>query len=340
MDSFDNYVSADLTEKHLAIGAGATINAAGGRRASSCARLGTIAQAIISRGFTVSGNTVIMGFAYKTNLINSGSSIVRILSTGTAQITLGLDASGFIRAFRGDHSGTLLGTAIIGAIGVGVFNYIELKSVIAPATGGSVIVRINGLEVLNVPSVNTSNTGGSVWNGFQFGNNGGTGTVVTWDYDDLYLLDGSGIAPWNDFLGDVRVDARNSTAPGATTGFTAVPAVPNWQNVDDAAPNDDTDYNTAPTAGLTDTFVFQDAPVVGAVLFGVQHCIQAKKADAGIGTIAPVIRHGGVDNVGASQTLGTNYAYTLAINQTNPGTGLAWTEADFNAAEFGYKRVT
>src|SRR5262252_3237638 len=65
-----------------------------------------------------------------------------------------------------------------------------------------------------------------------------------------------------------------------------LPAGSNFQNVDDATPNADTDYNQA-TGVATDTFVVQDVPVTGAILYGVQHCMITKKSDAKAATIAP-----------------------------------------------------
>jgi hypothetical protein len=34
------------------------------------------------------------------------------------------------------------------------------------------------------------------------------------------------------------------------------------------------------------------------------------------------------------------YAPLTQVQPTNPGTAAQWIEADFNAAEFGYKRVS
>jgi len=109
--------------------------------------------------------------------------------------------------------------------------------------------------------------------------------------------------------------------------------------VDEIPPNDDTDFTTAASAGLTDTFVVQDAPVANAIIYGVQHCLNAKKSDAGVASIAPVIRPSGVDFVGADLAPGTAYSYLLQIAATNPATGAQWTEAQFNAAEFGVRRT-
>jgi hypothetical protein len=161
---------------------------------------------------------------------------------------------------------------------------------------------------------------------------------VTITFDDFYVLDGTGPAPLNGFLGDCRVDVRLPTAAGATTGWTPS-AGANWAAVDDAAPNADTDYVSAATSPLTDTYTIQDAPVPGALLYGVQLCASLKKSDAGTCSVAPVVRHSGVDYPGTAVNPGTAYAFAVVPYGTNPGTGAPWTEADFNAAEFGIKRT-
>jgi hypothetical protein len=159
------------------------------------------------------------------------------------------------------------------------------------------------------------------------------------DYDDLYVLDGSGPAPRNDFLGDCRVDVRLPTAQGNSHAWTPTPVVDNALNVDDPAPDDETTYNATTTVGATDTLVVQDAAVAGGTLFAVQLSLNQRKTDAGTCTIAPVVRHAGVDYPGAGLNPGTTYVYGVTPYNTNPGTAAAWTEADFNAAEFGYKRT-
>jgi hypothetical protein len=140
--------------------------------------------------------------------------------------------------------------------------------------------------------------------------------------------------PLNDFFGRVRVDARVPTGAGATTGFTPL-AGSNWQNVDDAAPDDDTTYSSATTV-VTDTFVVQDAPVAGATIFGVQHNLSMKKSDAGVCTVAPVIRHSGADNVGSNINPSTSYG--LAVNQTTQVHQLSGLKL-ISMHEFGYKRT-
>jgi hypothetical protein len=239
-----------------------------------------------------------------------------------------------LEVFRGDHGGTSLGTTSSG-LTPGAFGYVEVK-IVLHASAGTVLVKIDGATVLNLTSQNTANSG-TAWDSFTTLGSA-AGFSVNIDYDDLYLADGSGAAPWNDLLGDVRVDARVPTGAGATTGWTPSTGS-NYANVDDATPDDDATYNSAATSPLTDTFVVQDAPVAGATIYGVQQCLSMKKSDSGTCTVALVVRHSGTDYVGSDLSPGMSYTYGLAITQTNPGTSAQWTESDFNAAEFGYRRT-
>jgi len=243
---------------------------------------------------------------------------------------------------RGTANGTVLATSS-GSIASVIPAYLELKVKIDPALG-TVELHMNGATAFApLTNQNTRITANSAWNGIALGSaevntnswvNGSSGSL---DYDDLYVLDGAGAAPWNTFLGDVRVDASSPTGPGTTTQWSPS-AGANWQCVDEKPPNDDTDFVESMTSGAIDTFVVPDAPV-GAIIFGVQQCIALKKTDAGSGSAAPIIRHSNVHYPGATLSPSTTYGYGLQINQVNPGTSAQWTEADFNAAEFGYKRI-
>jgi hypothetical protein len=336
MDSFDHYATADISAKYQNVTGAPTIVSAGGRRGGGCLQITSSTIILYTRTLPVSGNTLVVGHAVKISAFSASQ-----LATGgprlagAAQLTLEISSTGYMQVIRGSSTGTVLGTATTGQLTLNTYYYIELKAVIHP-TAGSAIVRVNGVDVLNLTGVNTAGTGSAGWDAYAL-HCGNAGTV-TLQLDDLYVFDGSGSAPLNDFLGDVRVDARVATAAGATTTWTPSTGS-NWQNVDDATPNGDTDYNATFSVPATDTFPVQDAPVPGATLYGVQVSISAKKSDAGAGSLAPVIRHSGTDYAGSDLALGTGYLYVLRVYATNPGTGAAWTEADFNAAEFGYKRT-
>ena len=342
MDSVDHYVTADLLEKWTAKGSSPTVSAGNGRRGSSSLRITDNYQYAV-KVVNASGTTAILGLAFKPSTL-SPSQVFGIYDgvNSREHISLKLNADGSLSAYIGHSSsqppannmGTVIGTTAAGLVAAGVFTYIELKVVIHDTTG-TVDVRVNGASVLSLTNQDTANNS-TVWSAIWVGTSAFSMTI---DYDDIYVCDGTGSSPWNGFLGDCRVDARVPTGAGATTGWTPS-AGANYACVDDAAPDDDTDYVTAATSGLTDTYVVQDAPVAGAALYGIQHCLNLKKMDAGTCTVAPIIRlSGGSDVAGADLTPSTTYAYGLQIAATQPG-GAAWTEAAFNAAEFGYRKTS
>ena len=292
--------------------------------------------------------TAIVGFGYLVSHVDAigttGFQLCSIRDGATSQVSLRLNQDLTLSVVRGEHNGTVLGTTSVGISAASYF-FIEMKVTIH-ASAGTVDVWINGVNRLSLTAQNTRNTAIAQWNvfslGMQFsvaGNNGGN--FRTADWDDVYVLDGTGAAPWNGALGDVRVDYSPVTAAsvnGAPNTQWTPSAGSNYQNVDDAAPNDDTDYNTGLTVGVLDTFVVQDAPA-NSTVYGVQVNLSFKKTDVGICSVAAAARHAGADYVGSDMAGGTMYAYGRQVWPTNPGTLAQWTEAGFNAAEFGYKRT-
>jgi hypothetical protein len=113
---------------------------------------------------------------------------------------------------------------------------------------------------------------------------------------------------------------------------------------DTPGPDGDGTFNATATINAMDTFEMQDVAVPGAAFYGVQVVRSQKKSDAGTCSIAPVVRCADGasvvdDRIGPTVAPGTNYTWAITPYSLNPGTGLPWTEAEFNAAEFGYVRT-
>lgn len=352
-DGFDHYVTADRFTKwtsEVTAGGSGVISAPNGRHSSSSMRLtnGSYQQ----NGWlkvlpVVDPTTCIVGVGYRHTTAAPGrGGIISVLDAGTVQVSLCVNTDSTFSVLRADpQGGTVLGPASsVVTMPVNAFAYLELKVVIHPSAG-SYDVRMNGVSILSATGLNTRNSANNSWNTVGLGHIGTAsvgGFTYTRDYDDLYVLDGSGAAPYNTFLGDVRADALYPTGVGVvaatwTTGPT--PALVNHQMVDETAPNSDTDYVQSDTIGQEETFACGDVPVPGSAVLAVQVLLSAKKTDAGPSLVAAVIKpSGGSSQVGTSQALGTGYGYASQIYTAIPGGG-AWTEADFNAAEFGYKHV-
>lgn len=332
LDSYDHHGGSALAAKY-ATNSGGGINGSSGRRSSQSLVCGS-GDYVLTRTLPVSGTTAIVGVGikYVGGVPGSTSAAIAIRSGATAQVTFAFNSSGYGVVYRGTTAGTLLGTT--SAIGASTsFVFVEL-SIVIHASAGTVSVRFDGAEVLSLTGQNTAATGSALWDVVQLGN----GAVQT-TFDDLYILDGSGAAPLNAVLGDCRVDARYPTAEGASSAWTPLSGSDNALMVDETSSDDDTTYNSTATVNATDTHVVQDAAVAGGTIYGVQLCILQKKTDSGTCSIAPVVRHSSTDYPGTATNPTTSYAYALQPYGTNPGTSAAWTEADFNAAEFGYKRT-
>jgi hypothetical protein len=342
MDSFDHYATADITEKGYGLFTNGTATlsiGAFGRRSSNGVRVapGGAWVGNMAKSMSPSGAAFVVGFSFKCSALpSSACTVIQVRDAGTTQLSLQLNTGGTVTILRGTTS-LATSTAVLAA---GTTYYVEFKGVIDPSAG-SVSMQVDA-SATGWPSFsgNTRATANTSWNSICFGaNHTGLGTwTANVDFDDLYVLDQSGSAPWNTFLGDCRVDALLPSGAGATTGWTPSTGA-NYACVDETAPNDDTDYVSTSTTGATDTYTYPDAPVTGATIYGIQHCLALKKSDAGTCTVAPVVRHSGTDYVGSDLSPSTSYAYGLAVQQTNPGTSAQWTEAGFNAAEFGVKRT-
>jgi hypothetical protein len=213
-------------------------------------------------------------------------------------------------------------------------------------TDGEIELRIDGVTVLAVTGVDTTNSavtvGEVIFGGFDGVNRGLA--------DDIYLLTVDGGA-FGDFLCTtdalLGVSYAAPAATGSHAGFTAVGAASTADAIDETpvgglsnlSPST-ADYASATSDGLVDTFPLTFSkidtggnPTLTRILT-VQWAVYALGNGSGI---RPVVRSGGVDYTYATHTLTASYGYKTAFIDTDPATGLAWTQESLAAAEFGYQ---
>lgn len=328
IDSFDHYAAAQATMKGWT---GTAMSIQTGRT-GSCARW--VGQQVGQRSLPASIGTVIVGFAFRTNSYSINNvSFLNLLDTGTKHIDLRIDSGGHIYITR---NGTTLGTCGT-VISLNTWLYLELKVNISDTVGAPVI-RINNVAetitwVTGTSSTqDTRNGANASVNQLQLGSGNGSGSV-TCEYDDLYICDTAGSVN-NDFLGDIRVSALMPTGAGTYTDFTPSTGS-NWQNVDDATTNSDTDYNSATTSGLKDTYTYSDLTSAGTV-YGIQHVPNLRKATPGMREVTPIARISSTDyDLTSGYTLNDSYVFVPKIVELNPATSSAWDSTTINAAEFG-----
>ncbi len=332
VDSFDHYVTADLAEKWTTVTGTPTISAGNGRRGTACLRTNAQAQHVTK---TLDAQaTWIVGVAIKLTNAVTGTVMpfIQLVDASTVQTDVRINNDGTISVTR---NGTTLGTSTF-ALSAGVFYYIEFKCLINNSTG-TYEVRVDGSNKVSGTGADTQSSANASANQVRVGYVSSSGSPDP-DIDDVYICDATGSTN-NDFLGDCRVDYYGPNGNGNTSQLTGSDgnSTDNYLLVDEAAPNDDTDYVESATVGNKDTYALADMTHTPTSIFGIQVLASAKKDDAGARSIATVTRSGTTDFDGATQALSTSYIYYSDVREVDPNTSAAWTKANFNSSEPGVK---
>jgi len=211
------------------------------------------------------------------------------------------------------------------------WHYVELQ--VTQGSGNGVLsVRLNGVLAIQMNAQDTIRGGGPLLTAF-IGAIPGQSCPLTLDVDDFYIADTSGSIN-NTFLGDVRVDTLKAQADGSLNQWTVMPSgTAAWEAVSD---EDDSTSISAPSIGLRQSFDVAPLPVMATpAIFGVQLSMLARKTDAGLGKVKGLVVSGAQTAVSADVILQEQQAWQCALFERNPNGNVQWTEAAFNAAEFG-----
>ncbi|MDX9689006.1 MAG: hypothetical protein RBT70_00875 [Alphaproteobacteria bacterium] len=333
IDGFDHYTtSSQLPYKYNIVCSSSYAALDAGRRSGSQALRVYSSSGYVAK--TLGDQpTWIVGAAVKLeSLPSSNGPVFAFLDgNGDSQACLCVSSTGALVLKRGSSSGTTLATSN-NALLAGVWNFIEAKITVADS-GGIFSACVNGQEWVTY----TGDTKYSSYYAYasSIKLNGMPSIVKVW-YDDFYICDGTGSVN-NDFLGDVRVDTLFPSGIGNAAEFTPTGSANNWENVDDASPDEDASYNVSDTVGKKDTFSLSDLSALDSSVFGVQENILARKDDAGTRLLRGLVRVDSADHEGGDLSLGDSYGDFTQIWEKNPSTSVNWTESEVNAAEFGYK---
>jgi len=253
--------------------------------------------------------------------------------SGNAQLTMTFNiTTGIISVYRGSTAVFLGSTAsVLPASG---WRFVEFGATIH-SSSGTVTVKVDGVTVLNLAGQNTqgyvsSTTVGLVnWASQSASYNGCS--IAHW-----YFCDDSGSAPWNTFLGDVRVQTVFPTSNDAVQ-FTPVGLASNWQNAAKVPPVPAVDYNSDTVVGHQDTFNCGASAAGVTSVYGVHVKALFQKTDAGARSMQTVLKSGVTTDLGPSTAISSSTQQVKKIYQTDPNTSAQWTLSNANAAQPGYK---
>lgn len=273
---------------------------------------------------------VFIGFALKLTAHATGR-FLDIKGDGgvTTHLSFAFPSSTTIEVYRGGSGGTALASATLAAP-LTWSTYLEISATIADA-GGAVEIKSNGISILTF-SGDTKNAGtNTTIDNISFGKMTGFSPAIY--VDDVYICDSTGSAPYNTFLGDVRVHTMTPSAAGTTTQFTPSSGA-NYTTVDEL-PYSATDYVSASSPSTKDTYQLSDLPAGTSTIYAVQTNLIAKKTDAGSVALRPVVRSGGTDYAGSSVVLPSSDATISNLRVQDPATSTAWTSGGVNGMEAG-----
>jgi hypothetical protein len=197
-------------------------------------------------------------------------------------------------------------------------------------------VWINNVLVVEADGVDTQNGGvaGTTSVGFL-----GVNTRTMY-WNDLYVLDDQG-SDLNERLRLWQVDSSLPDGAGTTQDFpTLEPASPTTHHtkVNEQSIDDDTSYVESVDAGDIELFTMANLPAFAAsTIAAVLLNFVGRKSEAGQRRLAhAVTRPTSVNYHGANVGLpAESYQHFIKTWVLNPQTGLPWTDAEFNASEFG-----
>lgn len=289
-----------------------------------------------------------------------GANVIAYVRSDTfTQVALIVNSNGTLTVVRGDDPttntpGKVILSTTADAILWGETYYIEIKTKIH-ASNGTFKLVVNGDTWLDLSGIQTYHDDGEGltptvgWNEVVIGkaSSGGSGLGVAgqmiWDYDDLYIGDTDSTDVNNtivDLIGDVAIDWRAPTQDGAMTDWSLSAGTDHFDNVNDNPPDDDTTYNYSVDPNDIDTFVIEDVPISGVDIIAVNVIHSARRPSAGASSTANVVRIGGSNYADAGTGNTTSYTFNEWIINKNPSDQTTITEANFNAYEVGYKKIS
>lgn len=228
------------------------------------------------------------------------------------------------------RNSTILATGSSTILADGLWHRIEMKVSNVSHDVGQVEVRIDGVADIVFTGDLLDGGPATLHSGLVRAQNCNLDDVLIWT---------SGGTSFNNFIGDIVIDTLRPNGVGATTQSTPLSGAA-WAAVDDATLDAHTTYTAINTAGLKDTYAYSNMTVTPAVIHGVVVSTQAQSPGMTPRKLKAIARLGTTEVDGAEKTvllnMGNGYGLSQEVYAAKPGGG-AWTRADIDAAEFGWK---
>lgn len=273
------------------------------------------------------GVDIIVGVAFKTTIYTATPIYIRTNSGDYFNINIGSDYIGLFSGFSN------IDTIVYEPQFIDEWNYVELKLQISPSiSANSCVVRLNGVEVINLPEgSDTANIGSTRINHIQL-------WAFDCIFDDLYICDSTGLTN-NDFLGDCKVKAIRPAADGTYTDGVPSTGTSHYSVVNGTTYTPGTGIQLA-TVGDKESFRMTQlttSSIYNGTIHGIQLSSTTVRYDGkGVPEVANLIIDGATETELPSSIIpyATASTSTTQIISTDLNSA-PWTAESINSAEFG-----
>jgi hypothetical protein len=276
---------------------------------------------------------------YDVALTNVTPHIIRFLNAAGNKLTyIQLLPTGQLQAVN--SQGTVLGTSSLSwKITANAWHHIECK-VVFDGAAGSVEIRVNGVQALQVAGVNTI--------GNQLGpcamceisntdeNSNGHGIYMK----DWIIWNSLG-AHNNDFFGTCQVISLVPNSDTALGAWTLTGAANGYSILATAPPNDTHYLDAAYPGGVGSPaqFGLTDLPIDVTSVRGLQTYVRAAKVDGGDGNLKTSLVSGASTGDGVDRPITSAQTYWKDIFELDPATAAPWTVGGANAVQLKITRT-
>ena len=320
VDGFDHYASTQAAEKFWT---GSPFGMVPGRGFGGQA-MDVIINNGVRKTLPSSYSTLIVGAAIQVDDTAAGE-FMRLWGGGLPAINIGINGSQ--RLTIADSSGLVVATGTT-IVPLGSWFYVELKT--TKGSTGTAELHLNGAAEI---ASTVGNYGTANYDQLEFNNHSLSGHTFV---DDVVGMDTTGSAPQNDYLGDIRIETLYPVADGSYTAWTPKFGTDHYAMVDEHLIDGDGSYVYDANPGDKDSYILET--FIGTI-FGAQLNIGARKGDAPLRQIKPLIKQSGTDYLGALATLSSDYVFYSWQLDKDPS-GADWLAATINADEFGQELIT
>jgi len=274
-----------------------------------------------------------IAFVFNVDSLVARDILALTAAAGTVSVRLAIDGSGQLLVYAGAGAGTLKATIATGW-SANAWHSIQLHQKTATNT---LEVKIDGGA-----TIDCSGTAMLPWSFILIGNplNAISNTnALNCYYDSLTVNDNTGSYN-NTWPGSPRIPtALRPSSDTAVTDWIRSGGANDFDMIKEVPPDLDTTYVSSAVAGDTSTYGFASLGESATTLItGICLTAVAKRADAAF--LIPVISRGGTtpDLTSLEKAIGSDYMTPIEwFFDTDPITGLPWTQANLNATYFGFK---